>query len=321
MSKEEYKALKESTIRLILEHVPTKMAQKTAIGLLKKVIKDMKKAETYNTGRDYKDYLYLITNLSEEGLTVSDIKWYFSMDLVREWMFCEINNIIRTERMLALKDTGLSTKEAMVKLRKSMPIFGERSKETLNLTEEDANLPQPLQRRVDLYVARYKERESMKFIENLQSFSSFNAFIRSEIRASKLKDIEDYGSLDAELEIRQFKSKIKEQEDILFGIKLYNENIDLLYDKETAYQANQHHKNIKQRGEESIIQAKELLEEVRKSSDMFEYLLMFEFPPAHGLGLDEMTERAKILVETYDELFPERPREKSLAEDEKYFLL
>jgi len=56
--------------------------------------------------------------------------------------------------------------------------------------------------------------------------------------------------------------------------------------------------------------------------DFVEYLRLFQFPPIHGHPmLEELTKRAKILVETYEELFSGRPREKSLKEYEKHLLL
>jgi len=326
MNKNEYKTLKESIIRLILESIPAKAAREMANKVLEEVIKEVKKAGVDSINKDYNDYLYLIEDLREEGITVNDIKWYYGMDSVREWMFCKINNIIRTMRMTTLRGAGLSTEEAIIKLRKSMPIFGERNKDilkSLNLTEEDDNLPSALQRRVNLYVAKCKEQNVVKFRERLESFSTFNSFIRNEIRAGKLYDFVELIPLNEELEVESFKSKIKEQEDQLFGIRLYCELINAIkYDKNTLNLVNQHYKNIKERGEESITRARELLKETEGFPDLVEYLRLFQFPPIHGYPmLEEMTDRAKILIETYNELFPGQPKEKTLTEDEKRLLL
>lgn len=320
MNKEEYKALKEGSIRLILKHIPVETAREIVNESLKEVVKNVKNEKVYGLPR-----LDSMSDLGKEGVTDSDFEWYYNIGPIRVGIITEINNVINITGVEALKDTGLSEIEAMHELRKSMPIFGEKiggRLGLLNLTERDENLPQLLQRRVEIYIARYKEQKPMKFLENLESFGTFNAFIRNEIRAGRLDDIENYGTSDAESVIRQFKSKIKEQEDFLFGVKLYNENIALLYDKNTVRWAGQHYEDIKQRGRESIICAKELLEEIKQSPEMVEYLFLFEFPAIHGDPiLDEMTKRAKILVETYDELFHERSREKDLTEDERFLLI
>ncbi len=321
----EQKALKESTIRLIIESLSLKEAHKLANKVLKITVKEVKKANLYNVEKNYNDYIYLINELTEEHLNKDDIKWYFSMNPLREWMFCQISNLLITKRMLIIENEGYSRNEAMIKLRKSIPIFGRPDKslmKSFNLTDKDDNLPPPLQRRIDLYVAKYKESNIMKFLENLDLFSTFNAFIRDEIQSGKLNNIKHCDHLNIEPDIKLFESTIKEHENQLFGIKLYNENISLLYKKDTADWANQHYINIKQSDEDSIKRAKELLHEIINYPDFVEYLRLFQFPQIHGNQiLEEMTEKAKILVQTYNELFPNQPREKELNHDEKHILL
>ena len=76
-----------------------------------------------------------------------------------------------------------------------------------------------------------------------------------------------------------------------------------------------------ERGEKAIFNAKVLLKKVQNGTKKVESLKTFEFPPIYGPGLDAMTERETILVRNYEKLFPERPREKPLTNEEKHKLL
>ena len=71
-----------------------------------------------------------------------------------------------------------------------------------------------------------------------------------------------------------------------------------------------------ERGEEATSEAKELSEKVKSGTEDIKALKKFKFPPIHGPGLDEMTQRATLLTKAYEKLFPNRPREPSLTLEE-----
>lgn len=124
-------------------------------------------------------------------------------------------------------------------------------------------------------------------------------------------------------EIKKFEEKIKEQEDQLFGIKLFFDGLKDTWRRNKPIIAMNkfHFTNIMNRGKLYIQEAKKLLNEVKQNPEKTYQLKAFIFPPIKGSPmLDEITKRAKILVETYNKLFPERPRDKELTEEERLLL-
>jgi len=118
--------------------------------------------------------------------------------------------------------------------------------------------------------------------------------------------------------VRNFENTIKEYEDQLFGIQLFMEGIKVLYqhDKATMKMTKHHYQNTMERGEIAISQAKELLDKVKSGTINATELEMFQFPPIHGPGLDEMTQRTTLLINSYNKLFPDRPRNTPLSHEE-----
>ena len=71
-----------------------------------------------------------------------------------------------------------------------------------------------------------------------------------------------------------------------------------------------------ERGNTAISQAKELLEKVKSGKVQPHELELFQFPPIHGPGLDKVTQRATLLLKTYEKLFPNRSRNIPLTAEE-----
>lgn len=131
--------------------------------------------------------------------------------------------------------------------------------------------------------------------------------------------------------IEYFEMTIKQHEDQLFGIYLFNEGIKYLHannpDFKTIYgedaldTADFHYKEIMKRGKKAISEAKELLEKVINQTEDIKALSKFQFPPIHGSGLDEMTQRATLLFQAYEKLFPRRSRDLPLTVEENEKLI
>ena len=129
--------------------------------------------------------------------------------------------------------------------------------------------------------------------------------------------------MDNENLISTFEATIQEHENQLFGIALFNEGIKHLYKNNQAILETTafHYRQTMERGLKAVSEAKELLLEVKKGNIKAELLREFEFPPIHGAGLDEMTERATLLVEAFEKLFPEKQRTLSLTKEEHLELM
>jgi len=127
-------------------------------------------------------------------------------------------------------------------------------------------------------------------------------------------------------QIQEFESKIKEYEDVLFGINLYYQGILLtwksipLIGKGIVKSNRMNYKSIEERMTTAINKAKRLLEAVGQSPNKLLLLQQFSFPPITGPGLSAKTKLVKALAEAYKEIFPGRPRSKPLTKEESQYL-
>lgn len=122
-------------------------------------------------------------------------------------------------------------------------------------------------------------------------------------------------------EIKKFEKKIKDYKDELFGVKLFYEGTKILWADSYLERINfeQHYENIMKRGESIVNKTEKILNEIKASNDINKIkevtfpLLENELMP---LVNPDGIPRLKLLLETYNELFPERDREISLTEEE-----
>lgn len=123
--------------------------------------------------------------------------------------------------------------------------------------------------------------------------------------------------------IDKFEKAIDMHERQLFGIRLYQRCIRMLYkkDEHITDMTSHHYANIIERGRKMLSEAREFLKKAKNKEIDVSELKEFEFLPVHGPGLDEMTIRAKLLVEAYEKLFPGRPRDKELTKEELQIVL
>ena len=124
--------------------------------------------------------------------------------------------------------------------------------------------------------------------------------------------------------VKKFEETINIHEDQLFGLKLYLDGIKLMYkNNPEILNANiKSFQNIRERSENAIKEAKQLLAEIRKNPEQRRMLKKFRFPAISGHPmLNQMTKRAQILVEIYNKLFPKRPRTIPLSKQEQYQLM
>lgn len=121
-----------------------------------------------------------------------------------------------------------------------------------------------------------------------------------------------------------FRDKISTHEDQIFGITLFFAGIKRLYgDNKDLMDANQRSfEAVITRAKKTVEDAKKLLHAVEADPQKRPFLESFEFPSIHGHPmLDQMATRAKILVETYNDLFPGRDREQPLSDTEHLLLM
>lgn len=134
----------------------------------------------------------------------------------------------------------------------------------------------------------------------------------------KSKTKQDINHKTNDITIKNFKKSIKEHENQLFGIKLFIEGVKVIYghDKKLMEMNEQAYLNIIKRERKALSQAKQLLDKVRSGTVNIVEIQNYHFPPIHGHGLDEMTNRVTLLVNAYEKMFPKRPREIPLSAED-----
>lgn len=124
--------------------------------------------------------------------------------------------------------------------------------------------------------------------------------------------------------LAQFEQEIARQEELQYGIALFFEGLSLLYAGQDAV-LETHRKlfrNVIQTGNIALSRARELLEEARRDNSKIQMLQQFSFRPGEGHPEpDVVAARARVLVETYQELFPQRPRDQALSAAETLKLM
>jgi len=124
--------------------------------------------------------------------------------------------------------------------------------------------------------------------------------------------------------LETFEADIVKQEDLLYGVALFFEGISMLLAGQDAVietYRNQYW-NIIQEGNASAERAHQLLEEARRDPSKIALVERFTFSSGTGHARqEELIERAHVMVETYESLYPNRPRDQALSEEETLRLM
>jgi len=119
--------------------------------------------------------------------------------------------------------------------------------------------------------------------------------------------------------IRNYEEKLLNYKNELFALMLFYEQTKLLYPASmlTSINFEEHYNNIKNRGNNIIKKAENILKQA-KIDQSANLLNKVEFPPLEkemmNLVNPDGIERLKLLLETYNELFPGRDKDTPLTE-------
>ncbi|MDA0989895.1 MAG: hypothetical protein O3A51_03990 [Verrucomicrobia bacterium] len=119
--------------------------------------------------------------------------------------------------------------------------------------------------------------------------------------------------------IAAFMATIDRQEDILYGIALFYEGIILLFAGQPAIVETyrKEFRNIIQSASHTIEQAHALAERAATEADARAALSAFTFNPGAAHPYPKaLVERATAMIDAYEALFPNRPRDQELSADE-----
>ncbi len=124
----------------------------------------------------------IIQKARNEGARDEDIvEWWNLHDLERR-MVQGSEEVFRYASFLDFQDQGLGADEAMRRVRIMFPMYG-NPENTTHVSGEDRPLPHELRGRIDKYREKHGAKAILPCIAN---YSTYNAFVRAEIRAGRL---------------------------------------------------------------------------------------------------------------------------------------
>ncbi len=174
-------------------------AENALSDMLKLAIEESHKRGTLNLPQNLGDILLeaesidektrsYLTKMRSQGVRDRDIKWWFNRQDVERRLISKIHDWFALARALfkivKTKD-GLSDEEAAKVVRKLHPIYGDPG-DGRHTTGEDSPLPYPLMDRINMYIERRKQEDPIEFEKDLKESSTFNAFMRKELRNGRL---------------------------------------------------------------------------------------------------------------------------------------
>lgn len=122
----------------------------------------------------------------KEGVKDSDIKWWWNMpDLARRLMAKVDEVFIYSLYLRFTKEEGLSPQDANEKVRKNRPVFGDPD-DARFARGKDRPLPDELRNRVNAFFTAEAAKDPEGFKDAVKACSSFNAFIRNQIKRGNL---------------------------------------------------------------------------------------------------------------------------------------
>jgi len=120
-----------------------------------------------------------------------------------------------------------------------------------------------------------------------------------------------------------FKKKMEENEDLIYGMALFFECINLLHKGHPIVETyRKQFRNIIRSGRELLDRASKLLFDYEKATASIQELETFDFDFLKNYpDAEENRIRAVVFSETYEKLFPDRPREKEFSDEEILLIL
>ena len=123
--------------------------------------------------------------------------------------------------------------------------------------------------------------------------------------------------------ILAFEEEIRAQDDLMYGAALFFEASSLLHENDPIVETyRKQFRNIIQTGRETSQRATALLEQAKKDPRRVSVLKQFDFAPFQGHpNPAEMLKRARIFIDTYNRVFPNRPRDQEFTREETFRLM
>jgi uncharacterized protein with GYD domain len=170
-------------------------AEEIISGLLKQAKEEAQKDGTIDLPPNLGDILLqkeftdknvktMLEKRRKEGVRNEDIRWWYNMHELERRMMLKFDEYMRLVHLMNLTDQGVNEKEAVKRLRKTHPMFGD-PEDTSRTTGEDRPLPYELKDRINIFIekiAKSSPADLEKYKKEIEESSSYNAFVREQIR-------------------------------------------------------------------------------------------------------------------------------------------
>jgi len=186
-------------------------AKATAKDMLDRAIEKSKKEGTYYLPNNFGDIILgieaaeqpitekmaeifrkTLPQKKEEGVRDEDIRWWWNLNDVERKMMLSMDDFHRLSLFINEINNGKTPEEAGRIMWKAHPMYtygdpNTRPKQSpFDLKREDFPLPVELKDRVNRYIEKRLKDDPENIKKDLEGFSTFNAFVRKEIKAGNL---------------------------------------------------------------------------------------------------------------------------------------
>ena len=125
-----------------------------------------------------------------EGVNDEDIRWWSNRHEIERKLMMKIDELNKYVLLSQYREERLTVDEATQRINKHFPLYGNLDSYSTS-TEEDRPLPFELKDRINIYIINRAKLDPDKFKQEVEEASSFNSFIRNEIRRGKVGSIND----------------------------------------------------------------------------------------------------------------------------------
>ncbi len=177
--------------------MPIAQAKSTFRDMLKQAKEESVKEGTSNFPQNFGDIILeqefsnphfksLLTKKRSEGIRDEDVRWFWNMHDLERRMMLKVDDLFKFSLFIKLREEdGLNEKEAANEVKKFHPMYGDPDDPSQPIGEDRA-LPRELKDRVNRYIEKRGHIDKDEFKREIEDSSTFNAFIRKEIKRGNL---------------------------------------------------------------------------------------------------------------------------------------
>lgn len=156
------------------------------------IMLEIEKAEHLNIEKVAEIFRRILPQKRAEGVRDEDIRWWWNLNDVERQMMLSVDEFHRLALFINEVKSGKTDKDAGKTVWEAHPIYTNGDPNTkperapFELKREDFPLPIELKDRINRYIEERDKDDPEKIKQDLKGFSTFNAFIRKEIKEGNI---------------------------------------------------------------------------------------------------------------------------------------